>query len=189
MTMMGFMGEVWLFREQVSSRPPPQRAGKLRPESGNCSSQIRRRNKRRKDDSMLWLKAFHVIFMVTWFAGLFYLPRLYVYHCEVSDEAGHARFCTMERKLYGIMSVGMVGTVLLGLTLWVCFWGWPGPGWLHAKFGLALGLVAYHFWLGALRGQFARRENRRSGRYYRIINEVPALFLIAMVILAIVKPF
>lgn len=138
---------------------------------------------------MLWVKAFHVIFMVTWFAGLFYLPRLFVYHCEVSDEAGHARFCTMERKLYVIMTIGMVGTVALGLTLWLCWIGLPGPGWLHAKFGLALGLIAYHLWLGALARQFARRENRRPGRFYRMINEVPALFLIAMVILAVVKPF
>ena len=138
---------------------------------------------------MLWVKAFHVIFMVTWFAGLFYLPRLFVYHCEVDDEAGHARFCTMERKLYVMTNIGMVGTLALGLTLWLVWWGRPGPGWLHAKFGLALGLLAYHYWLGVLMGQFARRENRRPGRFYRMINEIPALFLIAMVILAVVKPF
>lgn len=137
----------------------------------------------------LWTKAFHVIFMVTWFAGLFYLPRLFVYHCEVTDEAGHARFCTMERKLYIIMTIGMVGTVLLGLTLWAAWWGMPGPRWLHAKFGFALGLIAYHLWLGSLVKQFARGENIHAGRFYRIINEIPALFLIAMVILAVVKPF
>lgn len=138
---------------------------------------------------MLWLKAFHVIFMVTWFAGLFYLPRLFVYHCEVSDAAGHLRFCTMERKLFAIMTIGMVGTLVLGLWLWLGYWGLPGPAWLHLKFALALGLVAYHVWLRVILRHFARRENHRSGRFYRLINEIPALFLIVMVILAIVKPF
>ena len=138
---------------------------------------------------MLWVKAFHVIFMVTWFAGLFYLPRLFVYHCDVMDEAGQQRFCTMERKLYVIMTIGMVGTVALGLTLWWVWWGMPGPGWLHLKFALALGLIAYHLWLGSIVRRFARGENRRAGRYYRMINEIPALFLIAMIILAVVKPF
>lgn len=140
---------------------------------------------------MLWIKAFHVIFMVTWFAGLFYLPRLFVYHCEVSggDAESHARFCTMERKLFAIMTIGMVGTVVLGLWLWLGYWGMPGPGWLHAKFALALGLLAYHAWLRVLVGQFAAGRNRHSGRFYRLINEIPAIFLIAMVILVIVKPF
>ena len=137
---------------------------------------------------MLWVKAFHVIFMVTWFAGLFYLPRLFVYHCTVSDEAGHARFCVMERRLFSIMTIGMVGTVTLGLALWVMGWGMPGPVWLRVKFGLALGLLAYHAWLMTVVRTFARHANRRSERFYRVINEVPALFLIAMVILAIVKP-
>jgi putative membrane protein len=138
---------------------------------------------------MLWVKAFHVVFVVTWFAGLFYLPRLFVYHCDITDEAGHQRFCTMERKLFAIMTIGMAGTVLLGLWLWLGWWGMPGPGWLHAKFALALGLLAYHVWLRVILRRFARGENRRSGRYYRAINEIPALFLIAMVILAVVKPF
>lgn len=138
---------------------------------------------------MLWLKAFHVIFMVTWFAGLFYLPRLYVYHCQVRDAEGLARFSVMERKLFIIMTIGMLGTVALGLWLWLGYWGWPGPAWLHGKFALALGLLAYHFWLLRLQRQFARGENHHSERYYRLINEIPAVFLIAMVILAIVKPY
>jgi putative membrane protein len=138
---------------------------------------------------MLWIKAFHVIFMVTWFAGLFYLPRLFVYHCEVSDGEHHTRFCTMERRLYAIMTIGMIGTVILGLWLWLGFWGMPGPGWLHLKFAFAVGLVAYHLWLRMLITRFANGQNRNSARFYRLINEIPALFLVAMVILAIVKPF
>ena len=136
---------------------------------------------------MLWIKAFHVIFMVTWFAGLFYLPRLFVYHCEVSDEAGHARFCVMERKLLGIMSIGMMLTVALGLWLWLGYWPLQ-TGWLHVKVGFALGLIAYHFWLWATVQRFARRANVRTAKFYRLMNELPALALVAMVILAIVKP-
>lgn len=138
---------------------------------------------------MLWIKAFHVIFMVTWFAGLFYLPRLFVYHCEVPGGEHHTRFCTMERRLFAIMTIGMIGTVLLGLWLWLGYWGLPGPGWLHVKFALALALVGYHFWLRGLMQAFAGQRNRHSARFYRLINEIPALFLIAMVCLAIVKPF
>jgi putative membrane protein len=137
---------------------------------------------------MLWLKAFHVIFMVTWFAGLFYLPRLFVYHCGVTDDGGYQRFCTMERKLFAIMTIGMIGTVVLGLSLWLGWWGLPGPAWLHAKAALAAGLIAYHFWLRRLLGAFTRRANRHGERFYRLINEIPAVFLIAMVILAVVKP-
>ncbi len=138
---------------------------------------------------MLWLKAFHVIFMVTWFAGLFYLPRLFVYHCEISDnDTSYMRFCTMERKLFVLMTIGMTGTIALGVWLWLGYWGLPGPHWLHLKLGLALGLVAYHFWLGTIARRFAQHANRRNGRFYRLINEIPAIFLIAMVILAIVKP-
>jgi putative membrane protein len=138
---------------------------------------------------MLWIKSFHVIFMVTWFAGLFYLPRLFVYHVGVADEPGHARFCAMERRLYGIMSIGMAGTLILGLWLWFGWWGLPGPGWLHAKFALVLGLVAYHGWLRRVLKRFERRENRHGERFFRLLNEIPALFLIAIVILVIVKPF
>ena len=138
---------------------------------------------------MLWIKAVHVIFMVTWFAGLFYLPRLFVYHCGIEDEASYSRFCTMERKLFGITTMGMIGTVVFGLWLWLGYWGLPGPHWLHAKFALVLGLIAYHLWLGATLRRFARRENRRNERFYRAINEVPALFLIVIVMLVVIKPF
>lgn len=137
---------------------------------------------------MLWIKAFHIIFMVTWFAGLFYLPRLFVYHCEVADEAGHQRFVIMERKLFAIMSIGMTGTLVLGLWLWLGYWPIQ-TGWLLAKFALALLLIAYHHWLIIPMKQFRNKTNRRSARFYRVINEIPALFLVAMVLLVVLKPF
>lgn len=137
---------------------------------------------------MLWLKSLHIIFMVTWFAGLFYLPRLFVYHCEVTDEPGRRRFETMERKLFIIMSIGMVGTVGLGLWLWLAHWP-VQTGWLLAKFLLAFGLVGYHHWLIVPMKQFRNGTHTRSARFYRLINEVPALFLVAMVLLVVLKPF
>jgi len=137
---------------------------------------------------MLWLKAFHVIFMVTWFAGLFYLPRLFVYHCDVRDAEGYARFCTMERKLFVITSVGAAGTIAFGLSMLVVEPGLLKMGWLHAKLGLALGLVGYHAWLRTRVRAFASRTNTTSARSYRLVNEIPALFLIAMVTLAVIKP-
>lgn len=138
---------------------------------------------------MLWIKAFHVIFMVTWFAGLFYLPRLFVYHCEAPGGDEHARFRVMERKLYAITTIGMVGTWVFALSLIVAFPGYLQQGWLHAKILLAVLLSGYHGWLGATRRRFAAGRNTRPARFYRWMNEVPALFLVAMVILAIVKPF
>ncbi len=139
---------------------------------------------------MLWIKAFHVIFVVSWFAGLFYLPRLFVYHCEVQDAVGLARFGVMERKLYAIMTVGMIGTWLLGLTMIVLNPGYlHSGGWLHVKIALVVLLSGYHGWLKTCVRRFAANVNRRSARFYRWINEVPALLLIAIVILVIVKPF
>ena len=137
---------------------------------------------------MLFIKAFHMIFMVTWFAGLFYLPRLFVYHCETQDAPGYARFCTMERRLFRLMSIGMAGTLLLGVWLWLAYWP-AQTGWLHAKTALALALAVYHHWLMFLMKDFVNHRNKRSAKFYRLINEVPAVFLIAMVILAVMKPF
>ena len=137
---------------------------------------------------MLLIKSFHLIFMVTWFAGLFYLPRLFVYHCEVTDDAGYERFCTMERRLFAIGSIGMAGALLFGLLLWIRYWPLQ-TGWLLAKFGLVMALLAYHHWLIVPMRAFRERRNQRTVRFYRIVNEVPALFLVAVVILAVVKPF
>jgi putative membrane protein len=137
---------------------------------------------------MLWLKAFHIIFVVSWFAGLFYLPRLFVYHAQAADAPSNERFKVMERKLYrGIMMPAMLLTVASGLWLWLGY-GFTG-GWLHAKVALVVLLVAYHFWLRKLLGDFARDANRRSHVFYRWVNEAPTVLLVAIVILVVVKPF
>jgi putative membrane protein len=140
---------------------------------------------------MLWLKALHIIFMVTWFAGLFYLPRLFVYHAECQDDAGNARFKIMERKLYAIMSVGAVATVIFGL--WLLFAYDLGiltsTLWLPLKLVLVAGLITYHLFCLKLVREFRADQNRHGHVYYRWFNEVPALILIAVVILAVVRPF
>lgn len=137
---------------------------------------------------MLWVKAFHIIFMVTWFAGLFYLPRLFVYHTMSSDPAGIDRFKIMERKLYyGIMTPGAILTIVLGIWLWLGY-GFSG-GWLHTKLLLVAILVIYHFYCGKLLQDFKHDRNRHSHVYYRWFNEFPVLILIAVVILVVVKPY
>jgi putative membrane protein len=137
---------------------------------------------------MLWIKTFHIIFMVTWFAGLFYLPRLFVYHAMTDDTAGRERFKVMERKLYfGIMAPGAVLTIAFGLWLWLGY-GLSG-GWLHAKLALVAVLIAYHLWCGKLVNDFKYGRNSRSHVWYRWFNEFPVVVLIAVVILAVVKPF
>jgi len=137
---------------------------------------------------MLWVKSFHIVFLVAWYAGLFYLPRLFVYHAMAGDEASRERFKVMERKLYrGIMMPCMALTIALGTWLWLG-WGFRG-GWLHAKLALVGLLLAHHFWLGHFVGVFARDANTRSHVFYRWINEVPLLYLVAIVILVVVKPF
>ena len=137
---------------------------------------------------MLWLKAFHIVFMVTWFAGLFYLPRLFVYHAMTDDTVGVERFRVMERKLYlGIMAPGAVLTILSGLALWLHY-GIGGP-WLYAKLLLVAALVFYHLWCGALVKTFRSGRPAHGHVWFRWFNEVPVLFLIAIVILVVVKPF
>ncbi len=138
---------------------------------------------------MLWLKAFHIIFVITWFAGLFYLPRLFVYHAMAEDRISLDRFKVMERKLYfGIMTPAMIITLVLGTWLWVGY-GFSG-GWLHAKVTLVLGLVVYQLYLGKLMADFRNDCNRHGHVFYRWLNEIPALpFLIAIVLLVVLKPF
>jgi protoporphyrinogen IX oxidase len=136
---------------------------------------------------MLWLKALHVIFMVTWFAGLFYLPRLFVYHAMAEDAPSRERFKVMERKLYwGIMAPGAVLTILFGILLlnYVAM-----SGWLYAKLAVVALVVAYHLLCGRLLSDFAHDRNTRSHVWYRWFNEVPVALLAAAVILAVVKPF
>ncbi len=136
---------------------------------------------------MLWIKALHLIFMVTWFAGLFYLPRLFVYHAITDDTAGRERFKIMERKLfYGIMTPGAVLTIVFGMWLWLGY-GTTG-GWLHAKLVLVALLIAYHTYCGKLLNDFKHDRNHHSHVWYRWFNEFPVLLLIAVIILAVVKP-
>ncbi|HWW33035.1 MAG TPA: CopD family protein [Steroidobacteraceae bacterium] len=136
---------------------------------------------------MLWLKAFHVVFVVTWFAGLFYLPRLYVYHVATREPEGRARFELMERRLFAIMSIGALGTVTFGAALIAAAPLYLSFGWLRLKLLLVLALIGYHAWCYRLMQQLAAGQGR-SQRWYRFFNEVPALLLIAIVVLAVVKP-
>ena len=137
---------------------------------------------------MLWIKALHIVFVVSWFAGLFYLPRLFVYHAQSEDSPSRERFKVMERKLYrGIMMPAMILTVASGLWLWLGY-GFAG-GWIHFKVALVAVLIAYHFWLRALLGDFARDANRHGHVFYRWVNELPTVLLVAIVILVVVKPF
>jgi len=136
---------------------------------------------------MLWVKSLHIIFMVTWFAGLFYLPRLFVYHAMAEDAPSRERFKVMERKLYlGIMTPGAVLTVVFGTWLWV---GWNFSGkWLVAKLVLVLALLVYHVWCGLLLLEFRDDRNRRSHVWYRWFNEAPTVLLFLIVFLVVLKP-
>lgn len=136
---------------------------------------------------MLWLKAFHIVFMVTWFAGLFYLPRLYIYHLTVADQPGHERFCIMERKLLAIMTIGALATIAFGAALLLGRPGLMAAGWMQLKLLCVAALSGYHIWCWRLAIAFRERRNRRSDLWLRWFNEVPALLLIAIVVLAVLK--
>jgi protoporphyrinogen IX oxidase len=137
---------------------------------------------------MLWLKALHVVFVITWFAGLFYLPRLYLYHAVTIDAPGLARFVVMERRLFFIMSLGGVLAVLFGTAMIVASPAYLEQGWLRAKLLLVALLVGYHFWCYRLMLALRAGVRPRSQRWYRWFNELPGLLLLAIVILAVVKP-
>jgi putative membrane protein len=143
---------------------------------------------------VLWLKSFHIIGVVSWFAGLLYLPRLFVYHAQVQrggieDSVGNARFKIMERKLFMIMTIGAVIALGFGVAMLATVPGYLLVRWMHLKLALVLLLVGYHGACFALLQQFAADRNPRSDRWYRVFNEVPALLLIAIVILVVVRPF
>lgn len=142
--------------------------------------------------SMLWIKSLHIVFMVTWFAGLFYLPRLFVYHAMSDDPISNERFKIMERKLFfGIMTPGALITVGLGGWM-LADYAWTAYSmtyWLAIKLGLAALLIGYHIHCGRLLADFKHDRNRHDHVYYRWYNEIPVVFLIAMTVLAIVKPF
>ncbi len=137
---------------------------------------------------MLWLKALHVIAVVTWFAGLFYLPRLYVYHADATDAISTQRFEIMERLLFAIMTIGAAAAVFFGLAMLIASPGYLAMGWLKLKLLFVALLIAYHVYCYKLLRDFANQSNRRSAKWYRGFNEVPSLLLIVIVILAVVKP-
>jgi len=140
---------------------------------------------------MPWILSFHIIFMVMWFAGLFYLPRLFVYHAACNDAPGDERFKVMERKLYIITNIGFYGTVIFGLIMlygyaWHAF---SGTLWFWIKAVMVLLLVGYHFYCGHLVKVFRDGKNTRSHVFYRWLNEIPVLPLFVIVICVVVKPF
>ncbi len=139
-----------------------------------------------------WLKTWHLITMVSWFAGLFYMPRLFVYHAMSDDETSRERFKLMERKLYnGIMTPAMIVTLVLGTWMLVDYaWAvYSQMGWLYVKLALITILVGYHLYCGKLMKTFAADQNPHSHVWYRWFNEIPVFFLIGIVILAVMKPF
>ena len=138
---------------------------------------------------MLWLKALHVIFVVTWFAGLFYLPRLFIYHVEAADAVSLRRFEIMERRLFGIMTIGASLSIVFGLSMLIVFPAYGQMHWLQIKLLFVALLIAYHVYCRKLMRDLAAQRNTRSSKWLRIFNEAPALLLIAIVILAVVKPF
>jgi putative membrane protein len=138
---------------------------------------------------LLWLKAFHVIAMVTWFAGLFYLPRLFVYHADAGDWISVERFRVMERRLFVLMSIGALLTIIFGLAMILLAPAYMKMGWLHLKLTLVLLLIVYHLACYKFVRDFAHDRKTKSARWFRMFNEVPSVLLIAIVILAIVKPW
>lgn len=143
---------------------------------------------------MMWLKAFHIVGVVSWFAGLLYLPRLFVYHAQIQqgvidDPAGNARFKIMERKLFVIMTIGALLAAGFGVAMLLMADAYLLMRWMHVKLALVMVLIGYHGACLALLQQFAADRNARSEKWYRVFNEVPALLLVAIVILVTVKPF
>ena len=140
---------------------------------------------------MVWVKALHIVFMVSWFAGLFYLPRLFVYHAQCEVAAGDERFKLMERKLYRFIAPWAALTVVLGVWMLLDYaWAtYAASGWLHAKLMLVLVLIGYHLYCGKLVADFRAGRNRRSHIFYRWFNELPVLLLLGIVLLAVGRPF
>lgn len=142
-------------------------------------------------DHFLWIKAIHLIAVICWFAGIFYLPRLFVYHAMAEDQISKDRFKIMERKLYrGIMNPSMIVTVALGLWMFIAnIEAYKGSGWMHAKLTLVFLLIGYHHVCLAYLKKFANDANTKSDKFYRVFNEIPVFLLVAIVILVIVRPF
>ncbi len=136
-----------------------------------------------------WIKAFHIVFIASWFAGLFYLPRIYVNLAMETEPAAHARLLLMAHKLYRFMTILMIPALALGLLLWLGYGVGQGSVWMHAKLLLVLLLIGYHHMCKSLLKKFQRGENVRSHVWYRWFNEMPVLGMFAVVILVVVKPF
>ncbi len=139
----------------------------------------------------LWIKALHIVFIASWFAGLFYLPRIFVNLAMETEPAATARLLTMARKLYRFMTILMIPALVLGLILWLGYGigRGPGSGWMHVKLAIVVLLIGYHHLCKSLLKQFERGENARSHVWYRWFNEMPVLAMFAAVILVVVKPF
>ncbi len=139
----------------------------------------------------LWIKALHIVFIASWFAGLFYLPRIFVNLAMETEPTASARLLTMARKLYRFMTILMIPALALGLVLWLGYGVGQGPdsGWMHAKLAIVLLLIGYHHMCKSLLTKFERGENTRSHVWYRWFNEMPVLAMFAAVILVVVKPF
>ena len=138
---------------------------------------------------MLWLKALHVVAVVTWFAGLFYLPRLFVYHADAKDQISTQRFEIMERRLFAIMTIGAAASIFFGALMLIESPGYLQMTWLKVKLLLVALVVAYHVYCHKLMRDLAAQRNTRSSKWFRGFNELPSLLLLAIVILAVVKPF
>ncbi|NNF52371.1 MAG: CopD family protein [Gammaproteobacteria bacterium] len=138
---------------------------------------------------MLLARSLHIIFMVTWFAGLFYLPRLFIYHAETSDSISLERFRTMERRLFAIMTIGAILTIVFGASL-LFIWLEPllGQGWMQLKLVLIAGLIGYHGWCWQIMRAMRTNPQLHSATWLRWFNEIPGLFLVAVVLLAVFKP-
>jgi putative membrane protein len=140
---------------------------------------------------MLYVKAFHIIFIASWFAGLFYLPRIFVNLAMETHQPTIERLLLMARKLYRFMTILMIPALGLGIWLWMGYGigRGPGNGWMHAKLAIVILLIGYHHACGSLLKKFERSQNKRSHKWFRFFNEVPVLMMIAAVILVVVKPF
>ena len=140
---------------------------------------------------MLWVKALHIVFITSWFAGLFYLPRIFVNLAMEKEAAVHTRLLLMARKLFRFMTMLAIPALIFGLWLWLGYGigKGPGNGWLHAKLALVILLIGYHHACGSLLKKFENGNNLRSHTWYRWFNEIPVLVLFAIVVLVVVKPF
>ncbi|WP_026375928.1 CopD family protein [Aestuariibacter salexigens] len=139
---------------------------------------------------ILWLKALHIFVMLAWMAGLFYLPRLFVYHAMTTSQEAKQQFIIMERKLWWFVTPFAILTLVFGIWLIISYgaaW-FAASTWLHVKIALMIGVYAYHFYLYKLLRDFAADRNRHGHKFYRVINELPVLVILAVVILAVVKP-